>query len=134
MKVLFKKRVSRDELQTVLKEIQCKLNNRPLTYIDAEMPVEPLGPIHLWCGRIINPMPSIVLEDQRDPEFLDHCDIDLRYSQVSAILNHFGTICKNEYLTALREKHFGGSQACQDNASRVGDVVIVEQSGPQQEW
>ncbi|XP_068238475.1 uncharacterized protein [Palaemon carinicauda] len=32
-KVLFKKRVNADELETVLKEIQRKLNNRPLTYI-----------------------------------------------------------------------------------------------------
>ncbi|XP_068225253.1 uncharacterized protein [Palaemon carinicauda] len=71
-KVLFTKRVNADELETVLKEIQCKLNNRPLTYIDAETPIEPLAPIHLWCGKIINPMPSVELDSQEDPNFLDH--------------------------------------------------------------
>ncbi|XP_068215916.1 uncharacterized protein [Palaemon carinicauda] len=133
-KVLFKKRVNADELETVLKEIQCKLNNRPLTYIDAETPIEPLAPIHLWCGRIINPMPSVELDSQEDPNFLDHSEFNKRYSQVSVILNHFENMWRNEYLTALREKHYGGSQACQDKAPLVGDVVIVERPGPQHEW
>ncbi|XP_068223542.1 uncharacterized protein [Palaemon carinicauda] len=133
-KVLFKKRVNADELETVLKEIQCKLNNRPLTYIDAETPIEPLAPIHLWCGRIINPMPSVVLDSQEDPNFLVHSEFNKRYSQVSVILNHFENMWRNEYLTALREKHYGGSQACQDKAPLVGDVVIVERPGPQHEW
>ncbi|XP_066958958.1 uncharacterized protein [Macrobrachium rosenbergii] len=133
-KVLFKKRVNQEKLETMLKEIQCKLNNRPLTYIDAETPIEPLAQIHLWCGRIISPMPSIVLDDQQDPNFLDHSEIKQHYSQVSVILNHFENIWRNEYLTALREKHYGSSQACQDKAPRVGDVVIVERPGPQHEW
>ncbi|XP_068245229.1 uncharacterized protein [Palaemon carinicauda] len=132
-KVLFKKRVNADELETVLKEIQCKLNNRPLTYIDAETPIKPLAPIHLWCGRIINPMPSVVLDSQEDPNFLDHSEFNKRYSQVSVILNHFENMWRNEYLTALREKHYGGSQAYQDKAPLLGDVVIVEQPGPQHE-
>ncbi|XP_068235601.1 uncharacterized protein [Palaemon carinicauda] len=133
-KVLFKKIVNADELETVLKEIQCKLNNRPLTHIDAETPIEPLAPIHLWCGRIINPMPSVVLDSQEDPNFLDHSEFNKRYSQVSVILNHFENMWRNEYLTALREKYYGGSQECQDKAPLVGDVVIVERPGPQNEW
>ena len=133
-KVLFKKRVDREELQTVLKEIQCKLNNRPLTYIDSEIPLEPLAPIHLWCGRIINPFPGVMLDDPKDPEFLDHSDLNEQFTQVSSIINHFATVWKRDYLTALREKHYGGSQAYQECAPRVGDVVIVERSGPQQEW
>ena len=133
-KALFKKKVSQAELETVLKEIQCKLNNRPLTYIEEEGSTLPLAPVHLWSGRLINPLPAVVVDDPEDPEFWDHNDLNLRYSQVSAIINHFGKLWKDEYLTALRERHYGASSSYQTRVPQVGDVVIVEHQGPQHEW
>ena len=69
-KVLFRKRVNRDELETVLREIQCRINNRPLTYLDEEGPLVPLTPSHLLTGRTVNTLPPLVIETSSDPSIL----------------------------------------------------------------
>ncbi|XP_076066113.1 uncharacterized protein LOC143039757 [Oratosquilla oratoria] len=59
-RVLYKKRVTREELETILREVQTRSNNRPLTYLNEEEPVESLTPNHLLYGRTINPYPPLV--------------------------------------------------------------------------
>ena len=133
-KVLFRKRVNRDELETVLREIQCRLNNRPLTYLDEEGPLVPLTPSHLLTGRIIDPLPSLVTEDSTDPTFLDHIQLNENLSHVSSMINHFEKMWRTEYLTSLRERHYGAKGASQVRMPKVGEVVIVERQGPQHGW
>ena len=133
-KVLFKKRINRDELATVLSEIQCRLNNRPLTYLDEEGPLVPLTPSHLLTGRTINNLPSLVMEDQPDPIFHDHNILNAKFSHLSNIINHFEKMWRSDYLTSLREKHYGAAGANQERVPKVGEVVIVERQGPQHEW
>ena len=41
---------------------------------------------------------------------------------------------KGDYLTSLREKHYGANKTVQVNGPKVGDIVIVERQGPQHEW
>ena len=133
-KVLFRKRVGRDEFETVLREIQCRINNRPLTYLDEEGPIVPLTPSHLLTGRIINSLPSLVIEDSSDPDYHDHSHLNENFSYVSSIINHFKKIWRTEYLTSLRECHYGAKGASQIKRPKVGEVVIVERQGPQHEW
>ena len=40
-----------DELMTAEIEVESLLNSRPLTYISADEPLQPLTPSHLLCGR-----------------------------------------------------------------------------------
>ena len=82
-KTLFKKRVNSDELHTILKEIQGRINNRPLTYVDEESVIEPLTPAHLLYGRTTCPMPSLEMEDPGDPEYLGHDKLNSRYNHLS---------------------------------------------------
>ena len=125
-KVLFRKRIGRDELETVLREIQCRINNRPLTYLDEEGPIMPLTPSHLLTGRIINTLPSLVIEDSSDPDYRGHNHLNENFSYVSSIISHFEKIWRTEYLTSLRECHYGAKDACQIKKPKVGEVVIVE--------
>ncbi|XP_064089190.1 uncharacterized protein LOC135203387 [Macrobrachium nipponense] len=48
-KAIFKKRINSDELNTIVTEIERRINNRPLTYVDATSPdtVDALTPSHL---------------------------------------------------------------------------------------
>ena len=133
-KTLFKKRVSSDELHTILKEIQGRINNRPLTYVDEESVIEPLTPAHLLYGRTTCPMPSREMEDPRDPDYLGHEELNSRYHHLCAIVNRFSRVWKNDYLTSLREKHYGARKSIQLNPPKVNDVVIVESVSAQHEW
>ena len=71
-KALFKKRVSREELVTVLREVQTRINNRPLTYLSEEGPIEPFTPNRSLYGRTVNPYQPLVMSDPSDPEYLGH--------------------------------------------------------------
>ncbi|XP_064117745.1 uncharacterized protein LOC135223170 [Macrobrachium nipponense] len=58
-KAIFKKRINSDELNTIVTEIERRINNRPLTYVDATSPdtVDALTPSHLLCGYRLNSLP-----------------------------------------------------------------------------
>ena len=50
-KILFRKPVNLDDLHTIITEVECRVNNRPLTYVlnSLDEP-EALTPAHLFCG------------------------------------------------------------------------------------
>ena len=94
----------------------------------------PLTPSHLLTGRIINTLPSLVIEDSSDPGYRGHNHLNENFSYVSNIISHFEKIWRTEYLTSLRECHYGAKGACQIKKPKIGEVVIVERQGPQHEW
>ena len=57
-KTLGKARLTYEELSTVLTEVDCVINTRPLTYAYDEVS-EPLTPSHLLYGRNINDQPQL---------------------------------------------------------------------------
>ena len=73
--------------------------------------------------------------DQDDPSYLDHEELNERYSNLSKILNRWQDLWKREYLTSLREK-FYGMPPSQDvkRTLKTGDIVIVQGLGPRAEW
>ena len=56
--------MTQDELATVLVEVKCTLNSRPLTYEYDEVGEEALTPSHLIFGRRINSLPDMVDEPE----------------------------------------------------------------------
>ena len=70
-KVLGKALVTLPVLQTEIVEIEAVLNDRPLTYVSADLrDPEPLTPSHLLCGRSITSMPHAITDDETsDPTF-----------------------------------------------------------------
>ena len=75
-KTLHHRRVSVDELRTLLVEIEAKINNRLLTYIQENVDEpEALTPNHLLQGRMIDVIPPVINKRRiKYPDFLDYVD------------------------------------------------------------
>ena len=90
-KVLGNARVNSDELLTVLSEVECILNNRPLTYLYDEMDGEVLTPSHLLIGRRLSMLSTGIgckLRFDEDDLYSSHCK---RFSYLTRLLNSFWT-------------------------------------------
>ena len=59
-KTLGKARLTYEEMETILIEIECIVNARPLTYLSDDNMTEPLTPSHLLTGRNIMKHPTSV--------------------------------------------------------------------------
>jgi hypothetical protein len=121
-KTLCRARLKRDELETVLVEVECRLNSRPLTYEYDEVGEEVLTPSHSIFGRRINSLPDVVDEPE---EAIGERECTARFRYLSNRLEHFWNRRRKEYLIGLREAHRnkGDGSAI---APKVGDVVIVQ--------
>ena len=130
-KALGRARLTRDELATVLVEVECTLNSRPLTYEYDEVGEEVLTLSHLIFGRRINSLPDVVDEPE---EAIGERECTARFRYLSNRLEHFWNRWRKEYLIGLREAHRNkGKESA--IASSVGDVVIVEVEGRKRcEW
>ena len=134
--MLFKKRVSTEDLYTIVAEVESRVNNRPLTYVSDDIDeLEALTPPHLICGRRLKSVPSVTHTLEDNPSYLDHEDLNERYSNLSKIINKWQDLWKREYLTSLREKFYGVSPS-QDlkRSLKTGDIGIVQGLGPRAEW
>ena len=136
-KVLFKKKVSIEDLYTIVAEVESRVNNRPLTYISDDIDeLEALTPSHLICGRRLKSLPSVThAAEENDPNYLDHRELNERYGNLSRIINKWQDLWKREYLTSLREKFYGVAPSRNlIRTLKVGDVVVVQGLGPRAEW
>ena len=64
--------ISREQLETIIVEVEAMLNDRPLTYVSSDLSdAEPLTPSYLLYGRRIQMVPHTLedLEDVDDPDF-----------------------------------------------------------------
>lgn len=134
-KVLFKRKLTDDELATILTEVEMRINNRPLTYFDDDINhPQPLTPSHLIHGRRLRSLP--VTEDKlRDPDYgCTHDHMNQRYSYLNQRLKHWEKIWKTEYLASLREKFYGAQDPDQKENIKVGDIVFVDAEGNRDTW
>ena len=127
--------ISREQLETIVVEVEAMLNDRPLTYASSDLAdPEPLTPSYLLYGRRIQMVPHD-LEDPAnvdDPDFLTSSMIRKQVDKQKRIIKQFWIRWKNEYLTSLREYHkFSG-----DNRQVIkrGDVVIVHDDKARLHW
>lgn len=124
-KMLLRSYLNYEELQTVLAEIQCTLNNRPLTFMYEEPGGIPLTPNHLLYGRSLD-------REQKDTLNYDSVESEIpEHSQhTPQILNHFWKRWKLEYLTELREHQKQKSVKGYD-VINVDDGVIIQDESKQ---
>ena len=126
-KVLGRAKLSYEQVETVLTEIEGILNSRPLGYVYDDDFHEPLTPSHLMFGRrlenkcIFNPTTD---DDVTTPKRLDH---------LVHLLDRFWAQFSSEYLTQLREheKHSSVNR----RGVNVGDVLLISQrKTPRSMW
>lgn len=121
-KVLGNAKLNYEELVTVLTEIECTLNTRPLTYQYDDL-VEALTPSHLLYGRKLSSLPEQVNNFSDENELQNN--ITKRFLYLSRKLTHFWNRWSKEYLVDLREFH----KIKDAKVSKIakGDVVLVQE-------
>ena len=122
-KVLGNARLTADELYTVLTEIECTLNSRPLTYqYDIG---EVLTPSHLILGQRLSPF-SFKMSPTVD-QLETNAQLSKRFLFLKKKLTHFWNRWKKEYLVNLRECH--RMKKSTPNVVEKGEVVLIHEDG-----
>ncbi|XP_067049922.1 uncharacterized protein [Acropora muricata] len=125
-KILKNAKVTSEELQTALVEIEATLNSRPLTFVSTGEIEEPLTSYHLLCGRRLMAVP-----DQEENE-ISQLNAEVargRVALLERLKDHFWIPWRNEYLLELRNSHRLKTRDAEGQTVAVGDVVIVHEAG-----
>ena len=101
-KVVGQSTLNFEELRTLLVEVECTLNNRPITYVyDDENHVSyPLTPVALIYGRRI----SQAVNERHAEVISTNQSLTQRAKYHFQILKQFNCQWSKEYLLSLREK------------------------------
>ena len=117
------------ELNTLVKEIQAVLNDRPLTVINPDVhELQPLTPNHPLFGFNITPLPHQSLDSEEyDPDFGDAHEISRAQHHRTTLYRHFLQRFHREYLSVLRETHDFSNNARHFTTPLIneGDIVLV---------
>ena len=132
-KVLGKAKLTFDELNTLLLEIEGTLNNRPLTYVYDDVHIQPLTPSHLLHGRRLDQIGIGASLDVSIEPNDEQANYSKRFWYLVQKLNHFVSRWKREYLLDLREHdRFRGNK---ESGATKGDVVLIfEDNKKRSEW
>ena len=122
IKSIGKKRLSYDELLTVLAEIESVLNRRPLTNLDENDVEEPLKPSHLFCGRSLLDRHEVEDNVEEPPDTTAE-EMTRRSRCTKQVVDSFWMRWRKEYLLSLRESHWMSNQ--EEAMVHAGDVVCV---------
>ena len=115
-------------MQTYLTEAEFFLNDRPLTYVYAELDnIEPITPFHLLFGRRLK---KFAFENETeaydDPDYINTYVESVCYTveKVDRAVSYFKSRWRNEYLTSLRENHHQHGKT--PHNVNVGDIVQIQ--------
>nr|XP_045587958.1 uncharacterized protein LOC123749879 [Procambarus clarkii] len=134
-KTIHRQKINITELQTLVVEIEARVNNRPLTYLTEDFSQrEPLSPSHLIHGGLLRPLISLGDEDPADPSCVKASDLVESYRHLSRVIEKRNEVWTREYLTALREYHYGAASPYNKVALKPGDLVLVDSDGPRSDW
>ena len=103
-KVLGGARLNYEELLTVLNDIECTINCRPITYMSTDENIEPLCPSQLITGRPILSLPNIADGECAD-EVVSEESLTKRMKYVNSVLQHYWRRWSKKYVVNLREPH-----------------------------
>ncbi|XP_069179081.1 uncharacterized protein [Procambarus clarkii] len=134
-KTLHHQRFDLQELQTVVIEIEARVNNRPFTYLsDYVLQHEPLSPAHLMYERPLRTLVSLMDEEPEDPSYVQESDLVQRFKHLSGVINRWNDVWTREYLTALRKYHYGANNLNNKINLNPGVIVLVDSDGSCSEW
>ena len=132
-------RLTLDELQTAITEVEMIVNSRPLTYLSMDSVQEPITPSHLLTGHRVMSLPDGPYNSEVGEDVEIHTpDITRRMLHLNTVLEHFWRRWKKEYLLELREAHRHAKHPPKETTCgriMVGDLVLVhEDSRPRGFW
>ncbi|GFV88573.1 integrase catalytic domain-containing protein [Trichonephila clavipes] len=123
----------RDELETLLIEIEGVLNSRPLTYIFSEFnEPEPLTPSHMILGRRVNSLPPARLNFNSN--LSNRKVLIKRFNYRERLLNMFWTKWSKEYICMLKSAHCAKPTG-EIKEFKIDDVVLInDEKFPRHFW
>ena len=137
VKNLKKRKLSFEELMTILTEIEGTINSRPLTFVRSEELEEPLAPSHLICGKRLCSLPDVNNELDPNEDYAEEVSTGTlikRMKYVMYLLSHFWNRWNKEYLVELREYHRNRSKSGSIVVA-IGDIVTVKgENLPRGRW
>ena len=125
-KTLGKARLTYEELETLLLEVEMVINSRPLTYLNNET-MESLTPSHLVIGRRL--LSRRDEEGNVDDDYdRNNDELNKRFEYLNTLLKHYWSRFNSEYLSELRERHINSSKGSKTdmNTLIIGDVVLIK--------
>ena len=132
-KTLGNARLTYEELMTVLSEVECILNSRPLTYLYPDDLEEPLTPSHLMSGRRLLSLPDVTPSRVDNPVSTRE-SVTKRARYLQRLMDHFWNRWRREYVPALRESHRLKGESTGQTV-QLGDIVNVhDESLPRAQW
>ena len=141
-KVLRRKCVSLEQLQTLLTEIEAIINSRPLTYVDGDFNSgRALTPSNFLSLNPTVGMPQFETENLQDPDYLPKLSSAENLLQTwrkgMNLLTQFWKVWKNDYLKSLRERtqtQLHQSRLKADLEPCIGDIVLIHDQTPHGSW
>ena len=123
-KSLGKCSITRDELQTVLTEIEACVNSRPLTYLEEDK--NPLTPSHFLLGRS---SPYVTHEESDIPKTQREFSVMNKEQKIA--LDHFWSVWSQSYVKNLPS--LGNGRGKRD--LQEGSIVLIrEDNRPRLRW
>ncbi|XP_068200745.1 uncharacterized protein [Palaemon carinicauda] len=114
-----------DEFVTLVREVECVVNDQPLTYLDVDDTTDtPLTPSHLLYGRTFSLGPQVYLADLTDPAFREGDILRNDYLKLTNMLQTFLKRWKYDYVSSLRERH-QKSSCLHPTIRRDGDLCLL---------
>ena len=129
------KTLNEEEFRTAVAECQAVVNSRPLTYVSNDVNDEPLTPSHLLRGTLLETLP-LTFNDVNEEED-DDVGRRLRHQHylLTQALQRFRQRWRDEYLTALRQRHYNGCIHRPLHHLREGELVLLQYPGSTRyEW
>ena len=125
-KVIGKSRLSYEDLETVLIQIESIVNSRPLTFITTEEVCEPLTPSYLIYGeRLISAINNEYIDDTAFDISSEQCSNRVKYIQ--KLFDHYWSRFRKEYLQELSEQQrYNQRKFKTDESLLLDDVVIIK--------
>ena len=117
-------RLTRDELTTLLYEIEATVNSRPITFLyDRVEEGEPITPSMLLTGKNLRQLPPMweVRVDRKEPQT---CRDRLKF--LEKMKTYFWNRFYKEYLAELTERHAQVKLSNGTRQAKVGDVVLLK--------
>ncbi|KRX13995.1 hypothetical protein T07_7059 [Trichinella nelsoni] len=127
-KVLAKALVSREELVTILCEIEARINARPLTTIsDDSNDLAPLTPFHFLTGRTLMKLPDMTTRRLVGKKSTSTTmTLRRRWYYQRKILRHLWQRWRKEYLVNFNNRRKWKTQKLEPS---IGDIVLLCEDG-----
>ena len=127
-KILKNSKLPYEELLTVVIEVECVFNSRPLTYKCSDDLEEPLTLSHLMAGKRLLSIPDEIVVAEKETK---KKRLKRRRRYLLLLLSQFWIRLrwKREYVAELRELHRAKKGTCNGCSIKQEDIVTVMDGG-----